>query len=340
MARVDPASPSALALLNANHYGDLGALQSLKTAPRSPQAIHAVAEQVDAVFLQMMLKSMREAARDVGDHESEQLGMYQSMFDDQVALAVSARGGLGLGALVARQLEAQQGTDGADGALGVGGTLGAGGTPGAGAPFGAPGPGGLPLVPGTVAVRTNEPPAAAESTAGTPPDTVAGPPTPQVAAQFVGAVLPAIRAAAQALGVNPIGLLAQAVLETGWGRRMARTADGSPSFNLFGIKAGDRWTGGRAVAPTIEFRDGVATARTAAFRAYRSVADSVADFANLLRESPRYHGALSAGENVGAYIEGIAAAGYATDPAYASKLAGVVRSGVFREALRAASAGR
>ena len=98
-------------------------------------------------------------------------------------------------------------------------------------------------------------------------------------------------------------------------------------------------TRARTVSPTIEFRDGVATARTAAFRAYRSVADSVADFANLLRESPRYRTALGAGEDVGAYIEGIAAAGYATDPAYASKLAGVVRSGAFRDALRAASAG-
>jgi len=315
MARIDPASPSALALQNANHYGDLSALQSLKGAPRSPQAIHAVAEQVDAIFLQMMLKSMREAARDVGDHESEQLGMYQSMFDDQVALAVSARGGLGLGALVARQLDAQQGTGAADGSLGAAGT------------------------PGAAAVRTTEPPTAPESTAGVPSSAVAGPPTPQSAAQFVGAVLPAIRAAAQALGVNPIGLLAQAVLETGWGRRMARTADGAPSFNLFGIKAGERWTGARAVAPTIEFRDGVATARTAAFRAYRSVADSVADFANLLRESPRYRAALAAGKDVGAYIEGVAAAGYATDPAYASKLAGVVHSGVFRDALRAASTG-
>ncbi|MDE2294460.1 MAG: flagellar assembly peptidoglycan hydrolase FlgJ [Gammaproteobacteria bacterium] len=321
MARVDPSSPSALALLNANHYGDLGALQSLKSAPRSPQAIHAVAEQVDALFLQMMLKSMRDAGRDVGDHESDQLGMYQGMFDDQVALAISARGGLGLGELVARQLAAQQGT--AD-------------------PSGADGPNAPPVAAGAPAAPvtgTVEPPTATGTTVTAPPTAAAGPPTPQAAAQFVGAVLPAIRVAARSLGVNPIGLLAQAVLETGWGRRMARTADGAPSFNLFGIKAGDRWRGARTVSPTIEFRDGVATARTAAFRAYRSVADSVADFANLLRESPRYRTALGAGEDVGAYIEGIAAAGYATDPAYASKLAGVVRSGAFRDALRAASAG-
>lgn len=331
MARVDPAAPSALALLNASHYGDLGALQSLKSAPRSPQAIHAVAEQVDALFLQMMLKSMREAARDLGDHESEQLGMYQGMFDDQIALAVSERGGLGLGALVARQLEAQQGTIDTSGVAGVRA---------------------LPLEPGTTglpAPRMAEPAAetgpiassstVSSSTAASPSVADAGPPTPQAAAQFVGAVLPAIQVAARSLGVNPIGLLAQAVLETGWGRRMARTADGSPSFNLFGIKAGDRWTGARVVAPTIEFRDGIATARHAAFRAYRSVADSVADFANLLRESPRYRAALSAGEDVHAYIQGIASAGYATDPGYASKLAGIVRSDVFRNALHAAAIG-
>ncbi len=292
MGKLDlPSTSVSLAVANANTYSDLNGLAGLKADPHSPQAIHAVAEQVDALFLQMMLKSMREAGQDIGDHQSNELGMYQDMFDKQVALSISQRGGLGLGALVARQLDAQQARV-------------------------APGQAAPPVAPATA-------PAAA--------------PIAQTPAQFIGEVLPTIRAAAQALGVNPIGLLAQAALETGWGKRMARTASGAPSLNLFGIKADEHWDGERAVSPTVEFSGGVASMRHAAFRAYRSIGASVADFADLLRGSPRYRQALAAGNDVGAYIEGIAKSGYATDPQYANKLNDILHSGVFRAALRTAT---
>ena len=111
----------------------------------------------------------------------------------------------------------------------------------------------------------------------------------------MGQVLPSIRRAAHALGVNPLALLAQAALETGWGKRMALTADGNPSFNLFGIKADENWAGARAMASTVEIRNGVATLQHTAFRAYSSVEDSVRDFAHLLKNSPRYREALAAG---------------------------------------------
>ncbi len=124
----------------------------------------------------------------------------------------------------------------------------------------------------------------------------------QTPAEFVNRVMPTIRRAAGALGVNPLGMLAQAALESGWGQRMARTADGSPSLNLFGIKAGEEWTGARATADTVEFSNGVATPRRTAFRAYGSIEESVNDFANLLKNSPRYREAVAAGADAQAYI--------------------------------------
>ena len=155
---------------------------------------------------------------------------------------------------------------------------------------------------------------------------------------FVNQVMPTIRRAAGELGVDPKGLLAQAALETGWGQRMPRTADGSPSLNMFGIKAGEEWTGARATADTVEFANGVATQKRTAFRAYGSIADSVSDFANLLRSSPRYRDALAAGGDAQRYIDSIGKSGYATDPAYANKLNQILNSGTLRAALASRTA--
>jgi flagellar protein FlgJ len=148
-------------------------------------------------------------------------------------------------------------------------------------------------------------------------------------------VLPTIRRAAQALGVNPLGLLAQAALETGWGQRMPRTADGSPSLNMFGIKAGEEWNGARAIAQTVEFNGGVAAQRRTAFRAYGSIEESVNDFANLLAGSPRYRDAIAAGSSARAYVQSIAKSGYATDPEYGNKLNRILNSSTLRAALGA-----
>jgi flagellar protein FlgJ len=155
----------------------------------------------------------------------------------------------------------------------------------------------------------------------------------QRAAQFVDQVLPTIRRAANALGVDPLGLLAQAALETGWGQRMPRTADGSPSLNMFGVKAGEEWNGPRAVAETVEFNGAVAAQRRTAFRAYGSIEESVDDFAHLLANSPRYRDAIAAGSNAQAYIHSIAKSGYATDPEYGNKLNQILNGGMLRAAL-------
>jgi flagellar protein FlgJ len=130
-------------------------------------------------------------------------------------------------------------------------------------------------------------------------------------------------------------MLAQAALETGWGQRMPRTAAGSPSLNLFGVKAGYGWNGARAVADTVEVSGGVATQRRTAFRAYGSIEESVNDFANLLANSPRYREAVAAGGSAQDYVASIAKSGYATDPEYGNKLNQLLNSGTLRAALNA-----
>jgi flagellar protein FlgJ len=281
-----PASPMA----SANTYTDPNGLAALKKDPHSPQALRAVAQQVDALFMQMMLKSMRDASAAIGEPDSNEMSMYQDMFDKQIALTMSQHQGLGLGSLLTRQM-------------------------------GARGPKAAPAAPVTTAPPAPQPKAA-------PPTSMT-----QAARDFVAEVLPTIRAAAGALGVNPLALLAQAALETGWGQRMPRTADGSPSRNLFGIKADDHWRGARAVAGTVEYSGGVATLKHTAFRAYGSIEESVQDFARLLQNSPRYRQALNSGADADGYIQSIGRSGYATDPTYANKLTEVFNGGTLHAAL-------
>jgi flagellar protein FlgJ len=294
--------PSAGTAPDAGTYTDLNGLAALKNAPASPATIKAVSQQVEALFLQMMLKSMRDATDAAGgEAPSNETSMYQDMFDKQVALSLSKRQDLGISRLFERQL---------------GGKIAP--QPAAAAPA-------APLRSGQTRAEADGHAAAAPSAAA----------TGEHAAAFVQKVLPTIQRAAQALGVNPLGMLAQAALETGWGQRMPRTADGSPSLNLFGVKAGDSWAGARAVADTVEISGGVATQRRTAFRAYGSIEDSVADFANLLANSPRYREAVAAGGSAQSYVASIAKSGYATDPEYGNKLNQLLNSGTLRTALNA-----
>jgi flagellar protein FlgJ len=288
---LSPTSAVPEASAQANTYTDLNALASLKNAPASAATVKAVSQQVEALFLQMMLKSMRDAGEAAGEPASNETAMYQDMFDKQVALTLSKRQDLGIARLFERQL-------------------------GGKAP-GGQAQGALPDALG----RAAAPPTAANLS--------------QQASDFVQRVLPSIRQAAAAIGVNPAGLLAQAALETGWGQRVPRTADGNSSLNLFGVKAGSEWSGARAVADTVEISGGVAKQTRTAFRAYGSIEESVGDFARLLTSSPRYREAVAAGGSAQAYVQSIAQAGYATDPEYANKLSEVLNSGTLQAALGA-----
>ncbi len=282
---------------SATTYTDINGLETLKKDPNSPQAISAVAQQVEAMFLQMMLKSMRDASSS-NNPDSNEMSMYQDMFDKQVALTISKHQDLGLGAMLKRQLSGAAK---------------------------APAPAAAPASP--------KPPLATATGAASGALSGVAPAAAQTPVEFINRVMPIIRRAASALGLNPLGLMAQAALETGWGQRMAHTADGTPSYNMFGIKAGDTWAGRRATADTVEFSNGVATPRRTAFRAYGSIEESVDDFAALLKNSPRYREAMAAGNDPQAYIDSIGKSGYATDPDYANKLNQILNSGALGAAL-------
>ena len=266
-------SPTDVDPSAATTYTDINGLAALKQNPTSPQAISAVAQQVEALFLQMMLKSMRDATA-AEDPDSNEMGMYQDMFDKQVALNISQHADLGIAKLLKRQL-------------------------------------------------TQRAASANPLSMGSAQDLPAG----HTQQEFVNRMLPPLRRVASALNLDPHALLAQAALETGWGQRMPRNADGSSSNNMFGIKAGDQWSGARATADTVEVSDGIASTRRTAFRAYGSVEESVNDFASLLASSPRYKEALSAGTDAQSYIAGIGKSGYATDPEYSNKLNQILNSG-------------
>lgn len=151
-------------------------------------------------------------------------------------------------------------------------------------------------------------------------------PTTAQRISFVQRVQPLAEQAASQLGVAPDTLIAQAALETGWGQHLPANADGSSSSNLFGIKAGSSWQGPSATASTVEYTEGSAATTAARFRAYDSTQASTHDLVSLVSGSPRYAGAVGAGDDVGAYAAALQQGGYATDPDYVKKMVATAQS--------------
>ncbi|APO83632.1 MULTISPECIES: flagellar assembly peptidoglycan hydrolase FlgJ [Pseudomonas] len=143
--------------------------------------------------------------------------------------------------------------------------------------------------------------------------------------EFVATMLPMAEQAARRIGIDPRYLVAQAALETGWGKSVMRNTDGSSSHNLFGIKATGNWEGGEARAITSEFRDGQFVKETAAFRSYDSYQDSFHDLVSLLQNNSRYQDAVKAADKPEQFVQELQKAGYATDPNYASKISQIAR---------------
>ena len=160
--------------------------------------------------------------------------------------------------------------------------------------------------------------------AAAPADAAGKPVSAAERREFVEKMLPHATAAARELGVDVRAVIAQAALETGWGRSQPADASGN-SHNFFGIKAGASWSGATRVADTREYVADQAVTESARFRAYGSVAESVADYVHVLRDNPRYAAALGTAGDVRAFGEALQRGGYATDPAYADKLVAVAR---------------
>lgn len=261
-------------------------------AKQSPdQALKAAAQQFEAVFLNMMLKSMREASPQDGMFDNEQTKMFTGMLDQQLSQSMASRG-VGLADVMVKQLSRSMGN-----------------------PVGSaqPVPLSQPAIPRPSILAPQSPVSALPSAYSA---------TAQQ--DFVNRMLPHARQASQATGVPPHLMLGQAALESGWGKREIRMADGSTSYNLFGIKANPGWNGKVAEVMTTEYKNGVAYKQVEKFRAYSSYAEAFQDHANMIGKNPRYAEVLQQGGDVAGMAQAIQKAGYATDPNYADKLANVM----------------
>lgn len=267
----------------------------LEAKQSSPEALKQAAQQFEAVFMNMLMKSMREATPQDGMFDSEQTRMYTSMLDQQLTQRMASRG-IGLADVMVRQLSTAIGMP----AAGEADVPDAGATT-QGLPLNAP----VPAQPLPAAVRNGDAPAHVEA--------------------FVQRVLPHAQEASASTGIPAQFMMGQAALETGWGRSEIRGADGQNSHNLFGIKAGSSWRGRTVDIVTTEYVNGKPQKQVDTFRAYDSYADSFRDYANLLRSNPRYQNVIAQGQDAAGFAQGLQQAGYATDPKYAQKLMGVIR---------------
>ncbi len=279
------------ATMLASNYLNFQGLSQLKLAAKehAPAAVSKVAHQFEAVFIEMMLKSMREATPHAGLLGSSEERLYQNLYDHQIALNLAQGQGIGLSAMIEKAIREN-------------------------APHKSDAR--TEMAPKTVSTTGVKTPLPAHSNATWPP---------QTPADFVQAVLPYAKAAAQKIGVSPAVLIAQAALESGWGKHLPRFPDGASSHNLFGIKAGAGWQGQSVNRSTVEFQGGVTVREKTAFRAYRNIAASFHDYAQLISQHPRYHKALEKAGNPQAYLAALQQAGYATDPRYADKITTILQ---------------
>ena len=262
-----------------------------------PEVLREVAGQFEALFVEMMLKNMREAS--FGDPlfgDSNQHEMYRGMLDQQLAVEMASGKGIGLAEMLVRQL-------GGDDAP----------APGAEDSFGIPA-----TLRGEVEDRR---------------------PLWSDPESFARAVWPHAQRAAARLNVAPEAVLAQAALETGWGKHVMQRVDGSSSFNLFGIKAGGSWSGDTVGKRTLEFEHGVARTQLASFRAYDDVAATFDDYSDLLTGSPRYDGVANHGDDIGGFARALQDSGYATDPAYAEKIRRVAEGDTMQNIVKSLKTG-
>ena len=320
-------------LVDPSQLAAAGNLSGLKQAAAhgSPQALREAARQFESLFTSMMLKSMREASFKDPIFGSDQADLYQEMYDDQVAAEMSKGKGLGLADMLVQQLR-RAGIGGTDasstpstkavGATSAGAAIGTSGSAMGTAAARAPGTAGTAASAPTGATTADVAAAGISGSASA----AAGPAACPTAAQqtaFANALWPDARQAARQLGVSPVTLLAQAALETDWGRKVPQDVSGGTSNNLFGIKATGAWSGPAVVSSTQEYSGGVAGTVKAQFRSYDSMSQCFQDYVDLLKSNPRYAGALGTGGDIQAFGSALQQGGYATDPAYASKLTAV-----------------
>ncbi|WP_100655852.1 flagellar assembly peptidoglycan hydrolase FlgJ [Alteromonas flava] len=294
----------------ARNVHDMGSLNQLRSAANSNQegALEEAAAQFEAIFINMLLKSMRKAQEALADEDSpfnsQQVKFYRDMHDQQLATDLASSGTLGLADIIVRQLSNEHLLNNA----------------------------GLNPGNGDIASYNRQASRVIESAQRN--YAIAATPSKQAAfaspQEFVAQLLPLAQEHAETLGLDPKALLAQAAVETGWGQHMIHKGGGENAHNLFGIKADKRWQGEKATVKTLEYSAGVAQQQQAQFRVYNSFSDSMRDYVEFIQHNPRYERAVQNSHDANAYFKHLQQSGYATDPKYAEKVMAVLNSPILQ----------
>ncbi|MDF1642782.1 MAG: flagellar assembly peptidoglycan hydrolase FlgJ [Pseudomonadales bacterium] len=309
-------------------YTDFSGLGDLKRKGKEgdKDAIREVARQFESLFVHQLLKSMRQANEIFSEGSflsSNETKSYEQMFDNQLSLSMTKGRGIGLADSIVRQLSSAGQGDEQSKAEQLKEID-------------------MPLQQGfsidtarklssiihlneqqlTVTSHPDKSNLLDKSTELVTPVTqvLTIPTTPD---EFIHWVYPEAVEVAKELGVSPKILVAQSALETGWGQKPIRTAEGGNSHNLFGIKADHRWSGQKTSVGTLEYREGIAQKEQASFRVYDSIKDSLQDYVQFLKQSPRYQQALESVSDPSSFAHSLMNSGYATDPKYAEKIMGI-----------------
>jgi len=314
-----------------NDYNNLSGLQSIKYQAKSDKAgaLDAVAKQFESVFVSMMIKSMRDANKGFSEGnllQSSESDSYQQMFDSQLAVSLSSGNGIGLAEVIKRQLS-----------KGVSGTDDKSNTSQAPSSFSLENYSRKAFSPRFNAEEMQQTIAKIESSVHEL-KTLGGSVSKETALnmseglgekreldfsnpdKFIQSLYPYAKDVEQDTGIDARVMLAQSALETGWGKHQILKQDGSPSFNLFGIKAQSDWEGDSAEITTTEYRGGLAMKEQANFRSYSSYGESFKDYAKFLQGNERYQSAIDNVDNPKAFAMALQDSGYATDPEYANKI--------------------
>ncbi|MGS2717494.1 flagellar assembly peptidoglycan hydrolase FlgJ [Eionea flava] len=308
-------------LIAQQSYTDLSSLQDIKKIGNEDKnlALRKVAEQFESMFIQMMLKSMRSANDVFGKDNplnSFEMKHHQDMYDKQLSLSLGASNNLGLADAFYRQMSNNYGLNSSSKESETQKKFDVSSIP-------RNDISNYPLInKAQYESRESISYSLNTSVVESAQILLGGISSPK---EFADALTPYMKKAADILGVDYRALIAQSALETGWGKHIIQDTYGKSSFNLFNIKADNRWGGKSVAVPTVEYVNGVAKKEVANFRRYNSLEESISDYQNFITQQPRYSQALSSPTTEG-YIEELQKAGYATDPSYAEKIKNIMNN--------------
>ena len=339
-------------LEQASIYSDLNSLDKIRRQGKTDEigAIKKAAKEFEAFFMNMMLKSMRQASEVIGSDSllsSEQEKMYVGMLDEQLSVNLSQGGHLKIADLMVNELSKtktialnsddlsvhlkrvsptakainlspQSGTDLVE-ELSIGSIISPAKevnlmvAPKPTEPVSSL----QPIVSLNTPAKIDIQEAEKFSAEKTKPEKRA---LFSQVKEFISELMPFAKIAAEKLRLDPRILIAQAALETGWGQYVMHDEKGQPGFNLFGIKAGSDWQGESIQIDTLEVDDQEIKKINANFRKYQSLSESFDDYVDFVTTSPRYQNAIDAAPQAKDYLEKLQSSGYATDPQYAEKI--------------------